>query len=221
MEGEPMSADSALIDVSLPVGPDLLTWPGDPGIEIRPSSQISKGDPANVSQLRLGSHTGTHVDPPVHFIEGGATADQLSLDVLVGAALVVELPAADAPIPRHDLERLDVPDGTTRLLVKTANSRLWSRRPVAFPERFGCLSADAAAWAVERGIRLVGIDFLSIESSPEGTYPVHHTLLGAGVVILEGLDLSPVGAGRYGLTCLPLRIAGGDGAPARAVLSPR
>ncbi len=212
---------NGLIDVSLSIGPDLLTWPGDPGIEILPSSQISKGDPANVSQLRLGSHTGTHVDPPVHFVEGGATADRLSLDVLVGEALVVELPDADAPIPRADLERLEIPDGTVRLLVKTANSRLWSRRPTEFPERFACLSADAAAWVVERGIRLVGIDFLSVESSPEGTYPVHHTLLEAGVIILEGLDLSAVGAGRYDLTCLPLRIAGGDGAPARAVLSPR
>jgi arylformamidase len=210
-----------LIDVSLPIGPDLLTWPGDPGIEIVPSSQISNGDPANVSQLRLGSHTGTHVDPPVHFIEGAPAADQLSLDVLVGEALVVELPDADGPIPAADLEALQIPDSTTRLLVKTANSRMWARRPLEFPEHFGCLSGEAAAWAVERGIRLVGIDFLSVESSPKGTYPVHHTLLGAGVIILEGLDLSPAGAGRYWLTCLPLRIAGGDGAPARAVLTPR
>jgi arylformamidase len=209
-----------LIDVSLPIGPDLLTWPGDPGIEIRPSSQIAKGDPANVSQLRVGSHTGTHVDPPVHFVEGGATADQLSLDVLVGDALVVELPDADSPIPSKDLEALGVPVGTARLLVKTSNSRMWSRRPAQFPEHFACLSAEAAAWVVKRGIRLVGIDFLSIESSPEGTYPVHHTLLEAEVIILEGLDLSAVAAGRYELACLPLRIAGGDGAPARAVLRP-
>ncbi|MDP9343249.1 MAG: cyclase family protein [Actinomycetota bacterium] len=210
-----------LIDVSLPIGPDLLTWPGDPGIEILPASRIADGDPANVSQLRLGSHTGTHVDPPVHFVEGGATADQLSLDVLVGDALVVELPEADGPIPRRDLEALAIPDGAARLLIKTPNSRLWSRRPVEFPEHFGCLSADAARWVVERGIRLVGIDFLSIESSPEGTYPVHHTLLEAGVIILEGLDLAAVDPGEYRLTCLPLLIAGGDGAPARAVLRPR
>src|SRR5439155_8699276 len=98
-------------------------WPGDPGIEIVPSSRISKGDPANVSQLRLGSHTGTHVDPPVHFIDGAPTADQLSLDVLVGEAVVAELPDADRPIPRADFEDLDIPEGTTRLLVKTANSR--------------------------------------------------------------------------------------------------
>jgi arylformamidase len=210
-----------LIDVSLPIGPDLLTWPGDPGIEVVASSRIAGGDPANVSQLRLGSHTGTHVDPPVHFLEGGATADQLSLDVLVGDALVVELPEADGPIPRSDLEGLDVPGGTTRLLVKTSNSRLWSRRPREFPERFACLSAEAAHWVVDGGIRLVGIDFLSVESGRDPAYPVHTTLLRAGVIILEGLDLSAVAPGPYTLLCLPLRVAGGDGAPARAALVPR
>jgi arylformamidase len=212
---------TGLFDVSLSIGPDLLTWPGDPGIEIRPSSRISRGDPANVSELRLGSHTGTHVDPPGHFIEGGATAEQLPLDVLTGDAVVVELPDADGPIPPEDLDALDVPDGTARLLVKTSNSRLWSRRPLRFPETFACLSAGAARWVVERGIRLVGIDFLSVESSPERTYPVHHTLLADGVVILEGLDLSAIPAGDYSLVCLPLKIVGGDGAPARAVLVPR
>src|SRR5207247_10834021 len=109
-----------------------------PGIEISPNARISRGDPANVSKLRLGSHTGTHVDPPVHFIEGAATADQLPLDVLMGDAALVELPGAEGPIPAQDLEALDVPAGTTRLLLKTSNSRLWLRRPLRFPDTFAC-----------------------------------------------------------------------------------
>jgi arylformamidase len=216
-------------DISLTVGPDMLVWPGDPGVAVRPTARLAEGDPANVSELRLGTHTGTHVDPPFHFLAGGATVEELPLDALVGEAVVVDLTDEPGPIGPAALDALDLSPGTARLLLKTANSTLWSAggpggcppptagRP-AFPDRYVALSPAGARWVVERGIRLVGTDFLSIEERDAPGHPTHVTLLSAGVVILEGLDLSAVEPGGYTLACLPLRVAGGDGAPARAVL---
>jgi arylformamidase len=206
-----------LIDVSLPIGPDLLTWPGDPGVEVRPSSRISKGDPANVSELRIGTHTGTHVDPPVHFVEGADPIDAMAPDVLFGEAVVADLTGADVIGPA-ELEALALPEGTERLLCKTRNSELWSRLPVEFPDDYAALTPDGARWCVNRGLRLVGVDFLSVEKDGPPDFPVHHTLLENGVVIVEGLNLSVVEPGRYTLACLPLLITGGDGGPARAIL---
>lgn len=191
-----------IIDISLPIGPDTPVWPGDPPVVVESVARVEDGDPADVSRLALGTHTGTHVDPPAHFLPGGTTVDNLSLDVLVGPAVVVDCPAE--PIDRGALESLAVPDGSTRLLLKTGGDA-------------GALTPDGARWLVERGVRLVGADTLSIEPATDG-YPVHRILLGAGVVIVEGLDLTAAGPGDYQLVCLPLRIAGGDGAPARAVL---
>jgi arylformamidase len=192
-----------IIDISRPIGPDTPVWPGDPPVVVEPVARLEAGDPAGVSRLALGTHTGTHVDPPAHFIPGGATVDALALDVLVGPAVVADVIAA-GPVDRAALESLALPDGTTRLLLKTGAD-------------CGALTADGAQWLVDRGVSLVGADTLSIE--PETLdYPVHRTLLGAGVVIVEGLDLRTVTPGPYQLVCLPLRIAGGDGAPARAVL---
>lgn len=212
-----------LIDVSLGIAGNMLVWPGDPPASVDRRKRIDAGDPANVSELRVGTHTGTHVDPPVHFIEGAPGIDQVSLDLLVGEAFVADLRTQDGPLSADDLEGAGIPDGTTRLLLRTANSELWRRpRPVPFPDRFACLTPDSARWALDRGIRLVGVDFQSVEAEDAASNPVHHLLLGAGAVIVEGLDLGNVEPGRtYEFVCLPLKILGGDGGPARALLIER
>ena len=208
-----------ILDVSLEIAPDLLVWPGDPAIEIVPRVQIAKGDAANVSELRIGTHTGTHVDPPVHFIEGAAGIDQVSLEALVGPCVVADLRQVDGPIDASTLEDLALEPGVERLLLRTANSELWRRtRPIPFPDRYACLTPESAAWVVERGIRLLGVDFLSVEQRGAAGHPVHHALLERGVVIVEGLDLGAVDPGSYHLTVLPLKIRDGDGGPARAIL---
>jgi arylformamidase len=208
---------SRIIDVSLPIGPDLLTWPGDPGIRIDPAKRIDRGDSANVSELHLGSHTGTHVDPPFHFLPGERSIDQLDLDVFLGPAVVADLGDAEA-IGSAELKDLELPQGTERLLCRTRNSQLWTRLPADFPDDYVAVTEDGARWLVEHAIRLVGVDFLSVEKSAGSNHPVHRALLGEGTVIVEGLDLSRVEPGSYTLACFPLRITGGDGSPARAVL---
>jgi arylformamidase len=206
-----------VIDVSLPIGPELLTWPGDPGVEVRPSSQIGRGDPANVSELRIGTHTGTHVDPPVHFVEGADSIDRVPLDVMFGEAVVADLTGVEAIGP-EELDGLALPEGTERLLCKTKNSELWTQLPVDFPDDYVAVTAEGARWIVDRGLRLVGVDFLSVEAHGPPDFPVHHTLLENGLIIVEGLDLSAVEPGTHTFACLPLRITGGDGGPARALL---
>jgi arylformamidase len=206
-----------VIDVSLPIGKELLTWPGDPGVEVNPRKVIAKGDSSNVSLLSLGTHTGTHVDPPVHFVEGADAIDGVPLHVLVGEAVVADLRDAKAIGP-DELDALNLPDRTERLLCKTRNSELWSNLPIEFPDDYVAVTADGARWMVERGIRLVGVDFLSVEKARGGEHPVHKMLLGNGTIIVEGLDLSGAKPGRYMFACLPLRITGGDGGPARAAL---
>jgi arylformamidase len=207
-----------LIDVSLGIGPEMLTWPGDPAADVVPRKQIAKGDSANVSELRIGTHTGTHVDPPVHFIEGTDGIDRVPLDQLYGEAVVADLPEANGPIGAKDLERLNVPQGTSRLLLKTANSSIWDQDRPSFPDRYACLSVEAAEWAVRRGIRVVGVDFLSVEEKGAEEHPVHKTLLSNGVSIIEGLDLRAAPAGPCTLLCFPLKVLDGDGGPARAAL---
>jgi arylformamidase len=208
---------SRLIDVSLPIGPDLLVWPSDPAVEVEPTRSIAAGDEANVSELRIGTHTGTHVDPPLHFVDGAVGIDQVSVDILVGPAVVADLRGRAGQLTPEDLEQA-VPPETERLLLLTDNSALWRRLPVSFPDQYTCLSPESAAWVVGRGIRLVGTDFLSIEHRGAQGHPVHRSLLENGVVIVEGLDLGVVEPGAYELMCLPLKILGGDGGPARAVL---
>jgi arylformamidase len=208
---------SRIIDVSLPIGPDLLTWPGDPGIRIDSAKRIDRGDPANVSEFHLGSHTGTHVDPPVHFLPGERSIDRLDLDVFFGPAVVADLGEADAIGPA-ELDRLGLPEGAERLLCRTRNSELWSRLPVEFPQDYVAVTAEGAEWLVDRAVRLVGVDFLSVERAGSPGHPVHRTLLGGGTIIVEGLDLSRVEPGPYTLACFPLRVRDGDGSPARAVL---
>ncbi len=209
-----------IIDVSLPISPDMLIWPGNMGVQVVPNQRIAEGSESNSSDLRLGTHTGTHLDPPLHFVDGAGGVDTLSLDVLVGEAFVADLSRLSRPLEPPDLEAARIPDGTTRLLLRTGNSEMWTGAgPRKFPEAYACLTGDSAAWAVERGIRLIGIDFLGIEQRGATGHPTHHTLLENGVIILEGLNLSAVEPGRaYQLICLPLRLMHGDGGPARAIL---
>jgi arylformamidase len=197
-----------IIDISVPLRTGMVTYPGDPKIRLELVQAIADGASANVSKLDLGVHTGTHVDAPNHFIEGAAGADKLPLDVLNGPCEVVAVAALDESAAGA------VPEGTERVLFKTTNSELWAQD--TFPKSFERLDGAAAKALVERGVRLVGVDYLSV-----GDQDAHHALLGADVVPLEGLDLRGVEAGSYELRCLPLRLVGSDGAPARAVLIKR
>jgi arylformamidase len=207
-----------IIDVSLPIGPDLLVWPGDPAVEITPRSQISKGDPANVSELRMGTHTGTHVDPPVHFVSGAPGMDQVPVDLLVGECVVADARGLRGQLGPADLDALKIPAGATRVLLKSDNSEIWRRLPAAFPDEYVCLSPEGAKWVVAAGIKLLGVDFLSVEQKGAPGHPTHVELLSKGVVIVEGLNLGDVEPGEYMLAVLPLKIVNGDGGPARAVL---
>lgn len=179
---------------------------------------LAAGDPFNVSRLGLSTHAGTHVDPPAHFLAGGATVDQLDLDALVGEAIVADLTGRPGPLGPADLDGLDLPPGTERLLLKTDNSVRGLARAGDLPGTWVGLSGAGAAWLVEHRVRLVGADYLSIEDPGASGFPAHLTLLANRVVLVVGLDLSAARPGRYTLACLPLRLAGGDGAPARAVL---
>lgn len=202
--------------------PDMTTWNKEPGPTITPLRRIAKGDTANVSTVSFGDHTGTHVDPPLHFIEGGTTVDALPIDALVGPCVVLEH-SGPSHIDEAWLERAHVDARAERILFKTRNSELWRDPTAEFTRDFVTLNASAARWCVAHGVKLVGIDYLSIEpQGPEKAgYPVHHTLLEAGVVIIEGLDMRDVAPGRYELVCAPIKIAGGDGAPARVFLIER
>lgn len=192
-------------------------WPGDPSLEIRRFLDMGRGDAVNASSLRCSVHAGTHVDAPVHHVAGGVGADELPLEALIGPAVVADL-TARREIGPADLDRLGLSADTKRLLFKTDNSEIWSHEPEEFRREFVALTTSAAGWIVRAGIRLVGIDYLSVERFGASPPLVHRTLLEAGVVILEGLDLRGVRAGRYQLICLPLKLRGLDGAPARAVL---
>jgi arylformamidase len=203
-------------DISISLDPTMPTYPGDPAVSIEPVLQIAKGDAANVSRLSFGDHSGTHLDPPVHFIPGGKTVDQLDLNVLYGPARVVDMARVEKAITAHDLEHAKLPKRTVRILFKTRNSDLWER--YGFQKDFVAFAWDAAQWIVDRGIRLVGIDDLSAESFGVSEPKTHRILLGAGVIIVEGLDLRDIAPGNYTLACLPLKIKNGDGGPARAVL---
>jgi arylformamidase len=204
-----------LHDVTVAISNDLPVYPGDPAIQITRVMSLEKGDIARVSHLSFSTHIGTHIDPPYHFMQDGKPADELPLDVFIGPARVVDVGEARV-IDAALLSRFDL-DGVTRLLFKTRNSRFW-RETNEFQKDFVYLETDGAESLVERGVRLVGIDYLSIEKFDFDKPTTHWTLLGAGVVIVEGLDLSEIGAGNYELICLPLKIKGGDGGPARVVL---
>ncbi|HEX2180203.1 MAG TPA: cyclase family protein [Actinomycetota bacterium] len=205
-------------DVSLGIHPRMLTWPSDPGVSIAPASRISAGKSANVSELHCGTHTGTHIDPPLHFIENGTPVDRLDLDALIGPAVVADLTRVEYDIGPAELDSLNLGPGVERLLFHTRNSEHWRHDSPEFTEDYVAVTADGARWLVDHGIRLVGIDYLSVEHRRTPGHPTHMTLLGAGVVIVEGLNLDGVPAGDYTLLCLPIKLVDGDGGPARALL---
>lgn len=205
-----------LYDISVPVQPGMPVWPGDPGVTLKRESSIDEGDQANVSHLSCSVHTGTHIDAPLHFIQGGKPVEELDLDILLGEAQVIDLPGARV-IDRATLETAPVPAGASRLLFKTRNSGLWNDPLSEFQRDYVAVDRSGAEWLVEAGIRLVGTDYLSI--APWGqTLEPHQILLSNEIVIVEGLDLREVPGGSYHLHCLPLKLVGSDGAPARVVL---
>jgi arylformamidase len=197
-----------IFDVSVPVGPATVTYPGDPSVHMSLVQSLADGAIANVSKLELSVHTGTHVDAPVHFFDGTAGIDALPLDALVGPARVVDATSVRGQLDVASLRNLELAE---RVLFKTTNSELWEHE--TFVDEFVSLTADAARALIGDGVRLVGIDYLSV-----GDEDVHRELLAAGVIILEGLDLRAVEPGRYELVCAPLKLAGADGAPARVFL---
>lgn len=201
-------------DISVPIHAAMHVYEGDPPVEISLSSSIENGDAANVSRLVMGAHAGTHVDAPRHFLQGGKTVDEIAPEVLIGPAAVVGI-AGTGEISRSDLASAGV-KGHERVLIKTSNSALWRRK--GFQKKFAHLAKSAAEYLVETGVKLVGIDYLSVERFAASEPVAHLTLLRAGIVILEGLNLSEVEPGNYGLICLPLLLKGCDGSPCRAVL---
>jgi len=206
-----------IYDISLPISPEIPVWPGDPPVVIKQVSSMDAGAHDNVSRLECSVHTGTHVDAPHHFLNDHRTVDALPLEVLTGPAQVVQIPEEVGLITAGILEEAGIPSGTSRLLLKTRNSRLWARGEKEFARDFVGLSAEGAGWLVRTGVKLVGIDYLSIAPYKQ-SIPTHQVLLKPGIVILEGVNLSAVPPGIYDLYCLPLKLVGSDGAPARAIL---
>lgn len=208
-----------IYDVSVSLSANTPTYPGDPKIEFKQLLSLANGDAANVSEIHFGAHSGTHVDAPAHFIEGAARVESLPLDILIGEVLVIEVPSTVTAIDGSFITGNCRP-GTSRILFKTRNSAFWNSDETGFRSDYTAINPDAAQKLVSLGARLVGIDYLSVEIFGSDTFETHHILLSHGVVIVEGLDLRDIKAGRYELICLPLKLAGGggDGAPARAVL---
>jgi arylformamidase len=209
----------AIYDVTVPLRPEMPTYAGEePGPKLHFHSLIPNGDSANVSELSLGSHTGTHVDAPHHFIDGRSTVEAMPPDYLVGPAHVVEH-KEQRHVTAADLEAAGLPPDAKRLLLKTPNGRFWD--DTEFHSDFVALEPDAARWLVDRGFVLVGIDYLSIEAFRSPSKDVHTTLLDKEVVIIEGLDLRAVPPGEYFMVCAPIPVVGADGAPARVFLMDR
>ncbi len=205
-----------IYDISIPISPTMPTYPGDPPVVVEPIKQIGKGSRSNVSHVAFGDHTGTHFDPPRHFIPGGKTIDQLDLTVLYGPARVVDFTRVEREITARDLERARIPPRTTRVLFKTRSSALWGR--AGFQENYVGVAWDAAEWLVARGVKLVGVDYLSVETYGASEPRTHRALLGAEIIVVEGLNLRGIKPGKYTFVGLPLKIQNGDGAPGRAIL---
>jgi len=206
----------SVYDVTVPLTSGLPVYPGDPPFELEPLQRAGV-DAFSLSRISLATHTGTHVDAPAHFVPDGATVDALPPEILIGKARVVEILARER-IDRADLEAQDLRDDL-RILLKTRMSGQMQKPE--FQEDHLYLTGDAAAYLAQAGLKLVGFDYLSIDRHGASEFPAHHALLGADVVIVEGLDLSEVEPGEYDMICLPLRVAGGDGAPARVILKSR
>jgi len=205
-----------IIDISVPLSPGLPVWTGENKVKITKKADMTKGDEANVTFLEMGSHTGTHIDAPLHFVNGGKTTAEIPLEKLIGDCLVVDCRGKEA-ISAADLEALNIPEQTDKLLFKTDNSKMWDQPEHEFYLDYCALTTDAAQWVVDHRIHLVAIDYLSIQKyyDPNDT---HVILLSNEVVIVENVDLRFVEPGEYRLHCLPLKIKGVEGTLARAVL---
>jgi arylformamidase len=208
-------------DISVTLEEGIPIWPGNPSFELVRVNDIQQGGTSNVSRLSLGCHTGTHVDAPVHFIPGAAGVDTLPLNLLTGPATVYKVETSldhgNNNITAFALEQAGIPAGSERVLLKSRNSELWKLGPHEFRADFAGITADGAQWIVDNKIGLVGVDYLSVGPKGAGK-ATHEILLHAGVVIVEGLNLSQIQPGAYDFYCLPLKLKDSDGAPARAVL---
>lgn len=202
------------LDVSVPLAAGIPAYPGNPEFELQPVKRISAGGSSNVSKLVMGTHTGTHVDAPKHFFDDGPGVEGLSLDLLVGRARVLEITKRGG-IGKAELAAVGLREDI-RVLLKTSNSALWNGE--GFHQDYTYLAEDGARYLVDQGVKVVGIDYLSVEQFKKPGAPAHHALLSQSVIIIEGLNLSEAEAGMYELYCLPLKIVGGDGAPARVIL---
>jgi len=206
-----------IYDISLTISPDLPIWPGDPALELEQIESMDKGAHANVTRISAAVHLGTHVDAPHHFLNDGRTVESLPLDVLTGPCYVTQLPDGIEAITAEVLDRTEITSEMKRVLFGTRNSHWWAKGETKFQTDFVAITEDGAEWLVERGVQLVGVDYLSV--APYGdSVPTHTILLKAGVVVVEGLNLAKIMRGFYDLYCLPLKIANSDGAPARAIL---
>jgi len=203
-----------LLDVTVPLAAGVAAYPGNPEFELQPIKRIADGGSSNVSRLVLGTHTGTHVDAPKHFFDDGAGVDALPLDLLIGRARVVEI-GRRGGIGEEDLAAAGLREDL-RVLLKTPNSALWNGE--GFHQDYTYVTEGGARYLVDQGVKVVGIDYLSIEQFKKAGAPAHRALLSQGIVIIEALNLSEVEPGMYEMYCLPLRVVGGDGAPARVIL---
>jgi len=202
-----------LIDVSVPLDASLASYPGNTPFSLEAVKRIARGDSSNVSSIHMSAHCGTHVDAPRHFFDNGGDADALSLDMLIGRTRVVEV--TSRTIAAEDLAKLDLSEDV-RVLIKTSNSRLWG--DPEFHKDYVGVTESGAKHLVDHGIKVVGVDYLSVEQFRFPGAPAHHLLLGGGVIVIEGLNLRDVDPGVYDMYCLPLRVVASDGAPARVVL---
>lgn len=204
------------IDISMPLSRNSITWPGSCGVRVDRVQSIEAGDSANVSRLDCDVHVGTHIENSLHFVRNGRPIDAIPIETLIGPAFVAHISEAPS-VGRAELEAAGIPGDVTRLLLRTRNSKRALALSTQFRDDYTGLTCEGALWVVERGIELVGIDYLSIAAFAE-IEETHHALMRHDVAILEGLDLSPVHSGRYELICLPLSLPGAEAAPARAVL---
>ena len=206
-----------ILDISILLSKDMHIYPGDTPFSLKEEGKISEGKTANVSSIKLGTHTGTHIDPPLHFLNGSSSVDKISLDKLVGPAKVIDLSSVKKEITEKDLKRFEEKISKDNIvLLKTRNSILWEKE--GFQQDYVYLGEDAAQFLVDNGVKTVGIDYLSIENFNDKTAPSHRLLLENNIPIVEGINLKGILPGEYFFACLPLKIKGGDGAPARAFL---
>lgn len=206
-----------IYDVTIPVSANTPIFPGDPNVKINLCEAISKGSLVNVSELHFGSHTGTHIDAPCHFIEDGKQVNEIDLSKFMGKCRIIELKNNEMSVEPKHVEQLE---NVERVLFKTRNSQFWNEPKQVFRKDFTYISPETAKILVEKGIKLVGIDYLSVDKFESETFDTHLILLKNEVVILETLDLREVSAGNYEIICLPLKYlgGGGDGSPARTIL---